>query len=144
MPQNVCWEKKKTNKILKKNGQPSLSSSSPFWNGSQLLLWRVLHQEKKKKLCVLQTKTASKTGSWCNTDACVDKLWRLTAFASLAYPWHMRLRCICIVNSHLSQLVSAICQLERNMACTHLHSFPRGTSWLHCEKWLHETKLRFH
>lgn len=143
MPQNVCWEKKKQ-KNFKKWPAFSFIVIAILERISVAVVEGATSGKKRKKLCVLQTKTASKTGSWCNTDACVDKLWRLTAFASLAYPWHMRLRCICIVNSHLFQLVSAICQLERNMACTHLHSFPRGTSWLHCEKWLHETKLRFH
>ncbi|KAL3259367.1 hypothetical protein MRX96_002024 [Rhipicephalus microplus] len=35
----------KNKKKVTKNGRPPFASSSPFWNGSQLLLWRVLLQK---------------------------------------------------------------------------------------------------
>uniref|UniRef100_A0A224YAM7 Uncharacterized protein n=1 Tax=Rhipicephalus zambeziensis TaxID=60191 RepID=A0A224YAM7_9ACAR len=42
---------------------------------------------------VLQTKTASKTGSWCNADVCADKLWCWTASASLAHETPLHMHC---------------------------------------------------
>lgn len=48
---------------------------------------------------------------------------------------HMRLRCRRIVNSHLSlNLFLPFVSLQGMWLYTHLHSFARGTSWMHYEK----------
>lgn len=64
----------------------------------------------------------------------------LTASASLVHPWHMRLRWIRIVNSHLSlNLVLPFVNLQEMWLCTHIciHFLERLRGCT--AKWLHET-----
>lgn len=110
MPQIVSWKKtKKSSLLFHRHRHFGMDLSCCCW---RVLLWKNFVCFKPR----LHPRLAAGATLMLVLINCGVGLRCSTASASLVHPWHMRLRCIRIVNSHLS-LSTWFCHLSICKKC---------------------------